>query len=62
MWEDLATAVLLILVLEGTLYALFPEAMRRLLMGVAAQPPDALRNAGLFSLAIGAGMLWIIKS
>ncbi len=47
MFEDLWVAVGLILVLEGILYALAPNAMRRMLDTVLRQPEQTIRMTGL---------------
>lgn len=56
----LATAIALILIIEGGLYALFPSAMRRMLAEVMRAPEATLRNAGLIAVAVGAGVMWLI--
>jgi uncharacterized protein YjeT (DUF2065 family) len=44
--RDFATAIALILVIEGILYALLPEAMKRLAVRATAAPAQSLRIAG----------------
>lgn len=56
----LATAVALILIIEGGLYALFPNAMRRMLAEVMRAPEATLRNAGMIAVAIGACLIWFL--
>lgn len=51
--EDLAAALGLMLVIEGAFYALFPDAMRRMMAVVIMQPPARLRTAGLLLAAAG---------
>ncbi|MGC2525514.1 MAG: DUF2065 domain-containing protein, partial [Stellaceae bacterium] len=41
--RDLWTAFALVLVIEGCLYALFPEAMKRAAARALALPPHTLR-------------------
>lgn len=43
----------LALVLEGVLYAAFPEAMRKLIVMVLSTPTEALRLSALLSVALG---------
>ncbi|MDR2727206.1 MAG: DUF2065 domain-containing protein [Deltaproteobacteria bacterium] len=45
--------------LEATLYVLFPEGMRRILVRMAATPAGSLRVGGLFGLGLGAIIIWI---
>lgn len=61
MGADLAAALALALAIEGALYALFPEAMKRFILQVAAQPPGALRTAGVLAVALGVGIAWIVR-
>ena len=60
--EDALLALGLVLALEGALYALFPEGMRRALAMALALPPDQLRVAGLFAALIGVGIVWLIRA
>jgi uncharacterized protein len=54
-------ALALVLVIEGAVYALFPEAMKRMMLTVAAQPGSALRSAGLAAATIGVGIIWLLR-
>lgn len=58
---DLWTALALMAVIEGVLYALFPEAMRRIMASVLAQPVDVMRLTGLMVAALGVGSLWMLR-
>ena len=62
MADALITAVALVLVIEGAVYALFPEAMKRMILQVAAQPSASLRSAGLFAAIVGVGILWLLQA
>lgn len=62
MADDLLTAVALILVIEGLVYAVFPDGMKRIILQVADQPSPSLRNAGLLAAVIGVGLLWLIRA
>jgi uncharacterized protein YjeT (DUF2065 family) len=58
---ELGTALALILIIEGALYALFPEAMKRMMRMVLEQSPDSMRTAGLAAAIAGVGLLWLIR-
>jgi len=51
--DDLWTAVGLVLVLEGAIYALFPQAMINTMRKLPDMSPQALRLMGLLAVAIG---------
>ena len=57
----LATALGVAMVIEGAAYALFPGAMKRMMLHVLAQPPGALRTAGLVAAVAGVGVVWLIR-
>ncbi len=50
---DLAVALGLMLVIEGAMYALFPDAMRRMTAQISLLDPQQLRTAGLLLAALG---------
>lgn len=60
--NELATALALVLVVEGIIYALFPETMKRLMAQIMDQPASALRVAGLIVSAVGVGLVWVFKT
>jgi uncharacterized protein YjeT (DUF2065 family) len=59
--SEIVGAVGLILALEGALYALFPDAMKRLAAQVTDTPGDTLRIAGVVSAALGVGIVWLVR-
>jgi uncharacterized protein len=59
--RDLATAVALILVIEGVLYALLPEAMKRLAARAMMTPAQSLRLAGLIAACLGVALVWLLR-
>ena len=61
MAADVLTALALILVIEGAMYALFPEAMKRFLAQVMALPASSLRGAGLASAIAGVALVWLLR-
>jgi|TARA_B100000676_G_C17641351_1_gene611747 uncharacterized protein YjeT (DUF2065 family) len=58
---DFATALALVLVIEGLLYALFPEAMQRMMRIALEAPPTVLRNGGLAAAILGFIVVWLIR-
>lgn len=58
MWEDLARAFCLMLVIEGMLPFLYPSRWRQLVARLALVEDRQLRRMGLLSMVIGAGLLY----
>lgn len=58
---DLLTALALAVALEGFAYALFPDAMKRMMRIALDQPAASLRTAGLVAAALGVGVVWLIR-
>lgn len=61
MWTELGVALGLLLVIEGVLYAVAPNAMRRLLEQVFSQRDEAIRITGLFMAVAGLVIVWLIQ-
>lgn len=59
--SEIVTAIGLVLVLEGALYALFPEFMKRMAQQVIQTPGDTLRVAGVISAALGVAVVWLLR-
>ncbi len=59
--KDFATALALVLVIEGVLYSAFPEGMRRMVVQVAELPSSALRATGLVAACLGVAAVWLIR-
>ncbi len=59
--SEIATALGLVLALEGALYALFPDLMKRVALRVTESPGDTLRVAGVVSAAIGVALVWLVR-
>ena len=59
--SEVIAALGLVLVLEGVLYALFPEFMKRLARQAIETPGDTLRVAGVISAAIGVAVVWLVR-
>lgn len=58
---ELLTAFALILVIEGALYALFPQPMKKLLLHVLGMPVSSMRVAGLVSAGAGVFLVWLLR-
>jgi uncharacterized protein len=59
--RDLATGLALVLVIEGILYAAFPEGMKRIATRAMAVPSQVLRASGLLAAAIGVVIVWLLR-
>jgi uncharacterized protein YjeT (DUF2065 family) len=59
--RDLSTSLALVLVIEGVLYALFPEGMKRAAARAMAIPSQALRLAGLAAVCLGVALVWLVR-
>ena len=56
---DLWSAFALLLVIEGVLYALFPQTMRRALAVVLTMPEHNLRLGAEAAVAVGVVLVWV---
>jgi uncharacterized protein YjeT (DUF2065 family) len=59
--EDALLALGLVLALEGALYALFPDGMRRAMAMALALPADPLRIGGVVAVALGVAIVWLVR-
>jgi uncharacterized protein len=59
--KDFTTALALALAIEGMLYSLFPDGMKRLVAQVVVLPDSALRVSGLVAAMLGVGAIWLIR-
>ncbi|MBO6784769.1 MAG: DUF2065 domain-containing protein [Alphaproteobacteria bacterium] len=50
----------LILVVEGLIYAIFPEGMKKILLRMVDVPASALRSGGLVAAIAGLALLWVL--
>lgn len=60
-WNDLVTALALLLVLEGILPFISPDSMRRTLVQVVQLDDRTLRTIGLAAMLIGLGILAVVR-
>jgi len=59
--SDFLTAIGLVLVIEGLLYAAVPSVAKRMAIDVSEMPEQVLRTIGTVVLCIGVGIVWIIR-
>jgi len=60
--SEFLTAIGLAIAIEGILYALFPDAMRRMIVQILEMPSNAIRGAGLSAAMIGVVIVWLVKA
>jgi hypothetical protein len=60
-WDDLLTALALVLVIEGIVPFLNPQSLRKMLVTVAQLDDRTLRITGLVSMICGVVMLYIVR-
>ncbi|MCW8836292.1 MAG: DUF2065 domain-containing protein [Rhodospirillales bacterium] len=58
---DLLAALGLAIAIEGILYALFPDRMKRMMAQVLGQPDAALRAVGLVAACVGVVIVWLAR-
>jgi uncharacterized protein YjeT (DUF2065 family) len=59
--NDFIAAVGLLLVFEGLLYGGFPFLAKRMAWDITQTPEQVLRFAGLIAIAIGVGIVWLVR-
>ncbi len=59
--SDFLAAIGLVLVVEGLVYGGFPGLAKRLATEVLGAPENALRMLGLASIALGVGVVWLVR-
>lgn len=60
--QDFFAAIGLVLVIEGLVYGGFPSLAKKLAGEVLSMPENALRIGGLAAIAIGVGIVWLVRS
>jgi hypothetical protein len=58
---DLAAALALVLVLEGILWALTPDGMKRAALIALSLENGQLRQGGLAAAAVGVLLIWLMR-
>lgn len=61
MTQEIVTALGLVFVIEGLLWAVFPAYGRKLLEAIADQSANELRIAGVVAIAVGVGIVWLVR-
>lgn len=61
MWQDLLIALALVLIIEGILPFLNPQAMRNVMKSMAELDDKSLRVSGLVSMIIGLILLYTVN-
>jgi uncharacterized protein YjeT (DUF2065 family) len=59
--NDFLAALGLVFVIEGLVFAAFPQAARRAVAAMTQTPDEALRVAGLLSAALGLVVVWLVR-
>ncbi|MDE1173356.1 MAG: DUF2065 domain-containing protein [Parvibaculaceae bacterium] len=58
---ELLSALGVAIVLEGVLYAAFPNVARNMAMTIAGSPAASLRRAGLIAAIVGVALVWLVR-
>ena len=61
MWQDLLTALALMLVIEGILPFIGPGRFRNMLRIASAMDDKSLRNVGFFTMLAGLVLLYVVR-
>jgi hypothetical protein len=59
--SDFLVALGLVFVIEGIVFAAFPEAAKRAVTAMLETPDTALRMVGLASAVLGLLLVWLIR-
>lgn len=62
MIPDLLTALGLVLVIEGLLYALVPAHLKVMMQAVQKLSDDQLRIGGVAAMAAGVAVVWLVRA
>ena len=61
MWDDLWAALALLMVIEGVVPFISPDAVRRMMAAMAQMDDRSLRMAGLVSMLSGVALLYWVR-
>jgi|APFre7841882630_1041343.scaffolds.fasta_scaffold1213942_1 uncharacterized protein YjeT (DUF2065 family) len=59
--SDFLAAVGLVFVIEGLVFAAFPEQAKRAMTSVLETPETTLRAIGIGSAVIGVALVWLVR-
>ena len=59
--DDLIAALGLVLVIEGVVFALFSDGLKRKLIAALEMPTTTLRVIGLFTAFVGLLVVWLVR-
>lgn len=59
--SDLVTGLGIALVLEGLLWALFPDTARRMVHEMSSLPEGQLRGAAWLVVTLGCAIVWLVR-
>ena len=62
MWDDLLSALALMLVLEGLLPFVSPKGFRNAMQAMLEMGDSQIRSASLFAMVAGALLLYLVKN
>ncbi len=57
----LLTAIGLVFVIEGVIYSLFPNGMKRMMMVAITLPSSRLRSMGFTMALVGFAIVWLVR-
>ncbi len=61
MSADIITALGLVLVIEGLIWAAFPDLFQKLAVLASETPETQLRTSGIIALALGVFIVWMVR-
>ncbi len=61
MWQELLIALAMVMVLEGILPFISPDAMRKMMQAACRMDDKSLRISGLVSMILGVAMLYLVN-
>ncbi len=59
--SDFLVALGLVFMIEGIVFAAFPDAAKRAVTAMLETPDAVLRAVGLASAVLGLGLVWLIR-
>jgi len=59
--EIVLVALALVLIIEGAIYALFPDGMKKVMAAMQEIPASTLRSFGLAAAVTGVVIVWLIR-